>query len=188
MASWKLGRTTWVKAHGPLWLRSRRIASGSTLIKSSSDPETPTCRMPVSQAARLIPQPPAWRYTTPAPTSLPQLADLATNDNRSPLYGAGNAGVIARGSRLFRRDDESRSESYADILGRAGRAMIEGEGKSATDQAAQSNYAMHAHGAVSARSRSIPILGRCASPESLAPSPRDGSSILVWCIASFAAE
>ena len=51
-----------------------------------------------------------------------RLADLATNDNRSPLYGAGNAGVIARGGRLFRRDDESRSESYSDILGRAGRA------------------------------------------------------------------
>ena len=77
-----------------------------------------------------------------------RLADLATNDNRSPLYGAGNAGVIARGGRLFRRDDESRSESYSDILGRAGRAIIEGEGNSATDQAAQSNYAMHAHGAV----------------------------------------
>ena len=89
-----------------------------------------------------------------------QLADLATNDNRSPLYGAGNAGVIARGSRLFRRDDESRSESYADILGRAGRAMIEGEGKSATDQAAQSNYAMHAHGAVFAEVKVDPDLGQ----------------------------
>ena len=58
-----------------------------------------------------------------------RLADLATNDDRSPLFGAGNAGVIARGGRLFRRDDESRSESYADILGRAGLAEIEGQGK-----------------------------------------------------------
>ena len=49
-----------------------------------------------------------------------RLADLAMNDNRSLLYGAGNAGVIARNGRLFRRDDESRSESYADILRRAG--------------------------------------------------------------------
>ncbi len=46
-----------------------------------------------------------------------KLADLATGDERSPLFGAGNAGVIARDGRLFRRDDESRSESYADILG-----------------------------------------------------------------------
>src|SRR5579871_2058018 len=51
-----------------------------------------------------------------------RLAELATNDKRSPLFGAGNAGVIARAGRLFRRDDESRSESYADILGEIGRA------------------------------------------------------------------
>ncbi len=57
-----------------------------------------------------------------------RLADLATNDERSPLFGAGNAGVIARDGRLFRRDNESRSESYSDILGRAGLAAIEGRG------------------------------------------------------------
>jgi xanthine dehydrogenase YagR molybdenum-binding subunit len=89
-----------------------------------------------------------------------RLADLATNDKRSPLYGAGNAGVIARGGRLFHRDDESRSESYADILGRAGLAAIEGQGNSATDQAAQSNYAMHAHGAVFAEVKVDPDLGQ----------------------------
>ena len=55
-----------------------------------------------------------------------RLADLATSDDRSPLFGAGNAGVIARGGRLFRRDDESRSESYADILARAGLARDRG--------------------------------------------------------------
>src|SRR4029077_2659784 len=55
-----------------------------------------------------------------------RLAHLAPHDPTSPLFGAGNAGVIARGGRLFRRDDESRSESYADILTRAGFAQIEG--------------------------------------------------------------
>jgi xanthine dehydrogenase YagR molybdenum-binding subunit len=89
-----------------------------------------------------------------------RLADLATNDNRSPLFGAGNAGVIARGGRLFRRDDESRSESYSDILGRAGRAAIEGQGSGAADPAAQSNYAMHAHGAVFAEVKVDPDLGQ----------------------------
>ena len=89
-----------------------------------------------------------------------RLADLATNDDRSPLFGAGNAGVIARDGRLFRRDDESRSESYADILGRAGRAQIEGHGKSATDPAAQATYAMHAHGAVFAEVKVDPDLGQ----------------------------
>src|SRR6202041_4063006 len=52
-----------------------------------------------------------------------KLADLATNDTRSPLSGAGKAGGSARGARLTRRDDRSRSESYADILGRAGLAQ-----------------------------------------------------------------
>jgi xanthine dehydrogenase YagR molybdenum-binding subunit len=77
-----------------------------------------------------------------------RLANLATNDQRSPLFGAGNAGVIARDGRLLRRDDESRSERYADILGRAGLAQIEGHGTGAADAAAQADYAMHAHGAV----------------------------------------
>jgi xanthine dehydrogenase YagR molybdenum-binding subunit len=89
-----------------------------------------------------------------------RLANLATNDERSKLYGAGNAGVIARGGRLFRRDDETRSESYADILGRAGLAQIEGQGKGAADQAAQANYAMHAHGAVFAEVKVDPELGQ----------------------------
>jgi xanthine dehydrogenase YagR molybdenum-binding subunit len=89
-----------------------------------------------------------------------RLADLATNDEASPLFGAGNAGVIARGGRLFRRDDESRSESYSDILRRAGLGEIEGQGKSATGEAAQSNYAMHAHGAVFAEVKVDPDLGQ----------------------------
>src|SRR5262249_10375324 len=51
-----------------------------------------------------------------------RLADLATRDERSPLFGAGNAGVIARDGRLFRRDDETRHEGYAAIPRRAGPA------------------------------------------------------------------
>jgi xanthine dehydrogenase YagR molybdenum-binding subunit len=89
-----------------------------------------------------------------------RLADLATNDDRSPLFGSGNAGVIARGGRLSRRDDESRSESYSEILGRAGVAEIEGRGTSAADPAAQSAYAMHAHGAVFAEVKVDPDLGQ----------------------------
>jgi xanthine dehydrogenase YagR molybdenum-binding subunit len=89
-----------------------------------------------------------------------KLADLATGDQRSPLYGAGNAGVLAREGRLFRRDDETRSESYAEILAHAGLAEIEGRGKSASDPAAKSNYAMHAHGAVFAEVKVDPELGQ----------------------------
>jgi xanthine dehydrogenase YagR molybdenum-binding subunit len=89
-----------------------------------------------------------------------KLADLATSDERSPLFGAGNAGVVARGGRLFRRDDESRSESYAAILGRAGLSEIEARGNAASDPAAQSAYAMHAHGAVFAEVKVDPDLGQ----------------------------
>jgi xanthine dehydrogenase YagR molybdenum-binding subunit len=89
-----------------------------------------------------------------------KLAGLATGDERSPLFGAGNAGVVARAGRLFRRDDESRSESYADILGRAGLAEIDARGQGAADPAAQSTYAMHAHGAVFAEVKVDPDLGQ----------------------------
>src|SRR5207237_4089104 len=89
-----------------------------------------------------------------------RLANLATGDERSPLFGAGNAGVLARGGRLFRRDDEALSESYADILDRAGLAEIDAMGKSAADPAAQALYAMHAHGAVFAEVKVDPDLGQ----------------------------
>ena len=89
-----------------------------------------------------------------------RLADLATGDDRSPLFGAGNAGVTARDGRLFRRDDESRSETYADILRRAGLTEIEGHGGSSADPAAQSAYAMHAHGAVFAEVKVDPDFGQ----------------------------
>src|SRR5260370_21936174 len=86
--------------------------------------------------------------------------DLATGDERSPLFGAGNAGVTARNGRLFRRDDESRSESYADILSRAGLSEIDARGKGAADPGAQAAYAMHAHGAVFAEVNVDPDLGQ----------------------------
>ena len=92
--------------------------------------------------------------------AIAKLADIAATDRRSPLFGAGNAGVIARDGRLFRRDDENRSESYADILGRAGLAQIEARGKGAADPASQSTYAMHAHGAVFAEVKVDPDLGQ----------------------------
>jgi xanthine dehydrogenase YagR molybdenum-binding subunit len=89
-----------------------------------------------------------------------KLAELATSDERSPLFGSGNAGVVARAGRLFRRDDDSRSEAYADILARAGLTEIEGRGSGAIDPAAQANYAMHAHGAVFAEVKVDPDLGQ----------------------------
>ncbi len=92
--------------------------------------------------------------------AIAKLAELAMGDERSPLFGAGNAGVMARGGRLHRRDDESRSESYADILSRAGLAEIEGRGSAGGDPFAEKPYAMHAHGAVFAEVKVDPELGQ----------------------------
>lgn len=92
--------------------------------------------------------------------AIARLAELATADQRSPLFGAGNAGVVARGGRLHRRDDESRSESYAEILARAGVAQVEGSGSGAADPDAQAKYAMYAHGAVFAEVKVDPSLGQ----------------------------
>jgi xanthine dehydrogenase YagR molybdenum-binding subunit len=89
-----------------------------------------------------------------------KLAELATSDERSPLFGAGNIGVVARDGRLHRRDDESRSEAYAAILARAGLQEIEGSGSGAADPDARSRYAMHAHGAVFAEVKVDPELGQ----------------------------
>ncbi len=87
-----------------------------------------------------------------------RLADLATADPASPLYGTGNAGVVARDGRLYARDDESRSESYADIIARAGGAPVEGTGSGARPPEDAERYAMYAHGAVFAEVKVDPDL------------------------------
>ncbi len=89
-----------------------------------------------------------------------RLAELATADLGSPLYGAGNVGVVAHGGRLCRKDDESRSESYADILARAGVAELDGWGKGARDPAAVGDHALQAHGAVYAEVKVDPDLAQ----------------------------
>jgi xanthine dehydrogenase YagR molybdenum-binding subunit len=92
--------------------------------------------------------------------AIAKLAELAMGDERSPLFGANNAGVLADGGQLIRRDDESRSERYADILSRAGLSEIEGHGSAGGDPFAQKPYAMRAHGAVFAEVKVDPELGQ----------------------------
>ncbi|MBB5696148.1 xanthine dehydrogenase family protein molybdopterin-binding subunit [Muricoccus pecuniae] len=89
-----------------------------------------------------------------------RLAELAVADPRSPLFGADNIGVVARDGRLVRWDDGSRSESFAEILDRAGLEMVEGRGSAAADADAAERYAMHAHGAVFAEVKVDPELGQ----------------------------
>ncbi len=89
-----------------------------------------------------------------------KLAEFATNDPASPLFGAGNIGVVARGGRLHRRDDESRSEGYAEALTRAGQLEVVGTGRSSRDPELAQSYAMYSHGAVFAEVKVDPDLGQ----------------------------
>ncbi len=89
-----------------------------------------------------------------------KLAALATSDERSPLFGAGNSGVVPRDGRLVRQDDESRGESYASILARAGLAEIDGKGSAGPNPSMQESYAMHSHGAVFAEVKVDPDFGQ----------------------------
>ncbi len=89
-----------------------------------------------------------------------RLADIAVRDPASPLFGAGNSGVVALNGRLYRRDDEGRSESYAEILARAGQSAVEGNGNGTRDPASAEAYAMQSHGAVFAEVKLDPQLGQ----------------------------
>ncbi len=89
-----------------------------------------------------------------------KLADLAVNDPASPLFGAGNAGIEAREGRLYHGGDETRSESYAEIMARAGLSKLEGSGKSHRDPAHAQDRAMFSHGAVFAEVKVDPDLGQ----------------------------
>ncbi|CAM5770149.1 dehydrogenase [Labrys miyagiensis] len=92
--------------------------------------------------------------------AIARLAELATADPQSPLFGAGNIGVVARGGRLHRRDDEGQGESYADILRRAGRAEVVGTARAMRDPAVGSAHALYSHGAVFAEVKVDPDLGQ----------------------------
>ena len=92
--------------------------------------------------------------------AIARLAELATEDPRSPLFGAGNVGVVARAGRLHRRDDEARSEGYADILARAGRAEVVGTAKAARAETVAAGHALYSHGAVFAEVKVDPDLGQ----------------------------
>lgn len=89
-----------------------------------------------------------------------KLAEIATKDPDSPLYGAGNAGVEARNGRLYHGSDKGRSESYSDILARAGVTSLEGRGTGGRDPANAEARAMFSHGAVFAEVKVDPDLGQ----------------------------
>lgn len=92
--------------------------------------------------------------------ALAKLTELATNDSASPLFGAGNIGVVPRNGKLVRQDDESRGETFAAILTRAGQREVVGEAKSMREAGNAEKYAMYSHGAVFAEVKIDPDLGQ----------------------------
>ena len=90
--------------------------------------------------------------------AIAKLTEIATADPASPLFGAGNAGVEARDGRLYHRGDETRSESYAEIMARAGMASLEGNGTGTRDPKDAEELAMYSHGAVFAEVKVDPDL------------------------------
>ncbi len=90
--------------------------------------------------------------------AIQRLGEIASADPASPLFGTGNAGVIARDGRLYAAGDESRSEAYGDIIARAGGKEIEGKGSAARDPADGERHAMYSHGAVFAEVKVDPEL------------------------------
>ena len=146
------------------WTALAQIAAdglGLHIDRSSSAPAIPTIPTAASPAARAIPRPRAARSSAPAATRSPGSPSSPTGHPDSPLFGAGNAGVEARDGRLHHRDDASRSESYADILARAGLSEIEGtrHGRPRPGRRAQAR-AMFSHGAVFAEVKVDPDLGQ----------------------------
>lgn len=87
-----------------------------------------------------------------------QLAEIATKDNDSPLFGAGNERLIGENGRLFKASGPSVGEPYTAILERAGIDEIEGQGRGNRDKASTETYAMFSHGAVFAEVKVDPDL------------------------------
>ena len=101
-----------------------------------------------------------------------KLADLATGDERSPLFGAGNAGVVARDGRLFRRDDETPQRELCRHPRARRPGRDRGDAATAPPIPRRNRTTPCTRMArCSPRSRSIRISARSASPAWSAPSP-----------------
>ena len=89
-----------------------------------------------------------------------KLADLATGDERSPLFGAGNAGVVARGGRLFRRDDEAAARAMPISSPALAWRRSTPAARAPPIRRRRRTMRMHAHGAVFAEVKVDPDLGQ----------------------------
>jgi len=159
-------------------------ALGLDPSKVESTSVCPACPMAASPRALATRPARACRCTVRARTRFPDRRTSPLRILPSPLFGAGNIGVVARDGRLYRSDDDKRGESYADILARAGRSEIVGTAKAMRDPAIGEKHALFSHGAVFAEVKVDPDLGQVRVPVWSAPLLPAGSSTRVWFAAS----
>lgn len=89
-----------------------------------------------------------------------QLGEIAAADPSSPLHGAGNATLVARDGWLHVDGDDSRRDSFADILARNGGNPLSGKGNGFRSPEDAARHAMMSHGAVFAEVKVDPDLGQ----------------------------
>ena len=155
-------RTTWARAPGPRSPRSPPTGSGLD-VDQRRVPRRHVRPAGCRHRRRLRPYRDRRHgaSTTPAPTSSPssRSSPPATSARRCSAPAMPASWRAAAG--CIRRDDESRSESYADILApRRPASRSRAAAAAPRDPAAQSAYAMHAHGAVFAEVKVDPELGQ----------------------------
>ena len=148
---------TWAKAHGRRCRRSPLSCSACISIRSSSAPEPRTFRTAASPAAQGIPQARGSRCATPAST---RWRSSPNSPPPIPPHRSSEPAMPARDGRLHHRDDESRSQSFADILARAGRSEVTGSAKAARHPSVAESRALYSHGAVFAEVKVDPDLGQ----------------------------
>lgn len=76
-----------------------------------------------------------------------KLAQLAINDVQSPLHGAKEVDIAAKDGRLFLSSSPNKTDSFVDIINRAGGKPVEGMG-SAEPEESHTAFSAHSWGAV----------------------------------------
>ena len=182
-------RTTWARAPGPRWPRSpptrwRCRSKGSSCARARPTCPTPGIAGGSGHTATAGARHPQRRRRCDRQTRRARDDDDPHRRSTAPAMPASSRATAG----CMRRDDESRGESYADILARAGLAEIDGEGSGAADPAAQAQlrHARAWRGVRRGEGRSRSRHG-ARDAASSAPSRPAASSIRGWCTASISA-
>jgi xanthine dehydrogenase YagR molybdenum-binding subunit len=175
LIGWGMAAATYPTNRSPARARARLLANGRVEVEAASSdmgPGTYTSMVQVAADAMGVPMEQAtFRLgrsdypPTPSHGGSQTMASVgsavhaaclalrekvigfAIHDASSPLYGAQPDAIEARDGRLMLRSDETRGETYRDIIGRRDEQVIVAQAASAAGEERR-HYAMHAFGAV----------------------------------------